>query len=453
MALYLYRNIKDNYMNICMISLGCDKNLVDSEMMLGFTAKHGYTYTDDTNAADIIIVNTCCFILDAKEESIDAILEMSKLKKDGNLKCLIVTGCMAQRYKNEIIDEIPEVDAVVGTASYDHICDIIEEALSGKKEFVFEELSRLPAASPKRMVSTGGWYAYLKIAEGCDKHCTYCIIPSLRGRYRSYPEEILLKQARELSDAGVKELILVAQETTVYGKDIDGKKHLPTLLKKLCAIDGIEWIRILYCYPEEITDELIDTIASEDKICNYLDIPVQSGSDYILKKMGRLTNVAELTQNISKLRAKIPDIILRTTLISGFPGESNEHFNETLDFVKRMKFERLGVFPYSAEEGTVAATLPEQVDEGVKQDRRDAIMSLQQGISSDFLKKQVGKTLRVLIEGKIADEDAYIGRSYMDAPGVDGCIFVQYSGELLSGDFVDVKITGSSEYDLIGELI
>lgn len=453
MALYLYRNIKDNYMNICMISLGCDKNLVDSEMMLGFTAKHGYTYTDDTNAADIIIVNTCCFILDAKEESIDAILEMAKLKKDGNLKCLIVTGCMAQRYKNEIIDEIPEVDAVVGTASYDHICDIIEEALSGKKEFVFEELSRLPAASPKRMVSTGGWYAYLKIAEGCDKHCTYCIIPSLRGRYRSYPEDILLKQARELSDAGVKELILVAQETTVYGKDIDGKKHLPTLLKKLCAIDGIEWIRILYCYPEEITDELIDTIASEDKICNYLDIPVQSGSDYILKKMGRLTNVAELTQNISKLRAKIPDIILRTTLISGFPGESNEHFNETLDFVKKMKFERLGVFPYSAEEGTVAATLTEQVDEEVKQDRRDAIMSLQQGISSDFLKKQVGKTLRVLIEGKIADEDAYIGRSYMDAPGVDGCIFVQYSGELLSGDFVDVKITGSSEYDLIGELI
>ena len=440
-------------MNICMISLGCDKNLVDSEMMLGFTAKHGYTYTDDTNAADIIIVNTCCFILDAKEESIDAILEMSKLKKDGNLKCLIVTGCMAQRYKNEIIDEIPEVDAVVGTASYDHICDIIEEALSGKKEFVFEELSRLPAASPKRMVSTGGWYAYLKIAEGCDKHCTYCIIPSLRGRYRSYPEDILLKQAKELSDAGVKELILVAQETTVYGKDIDGKKHLPTLLKKLCAIEGIEWIRILYCYPEEITDELIDTIASEDKICNYLDIPVQSGSDYILKKMGRLTNVTELTENISKLRAKIPDIILRTTLISGFPGESNEHFNETLDFVKKMKFERLGVFPYSAEEGTVAATLPEQVDEEVKQDRRDAIMSLQQGISSDFLKKQVGKTLRVLIEGKIADEDAYIGRSYMDAPGVDGCIFVQYSGELLSGDFVDVKITGSSEYDLIGELI
>ena len=453
MALYLYRNIKDNYMNICMISLGCDKNLVDSEMMLGFTAKHGYTYTDDTNAADIIIVNTCCFILDAKEESIDAILEMAKLKKDGNLKCLIVTGCMAQRYKNEIIDEIPEVDAVVGTASYDHICDIIEEALSGKKEFVFEELSRLPAASPKRMVSTGGWYAYLKIAEGCDKHCTYCIIPSLRGRYRSYPEDILLKQARELSDAGVKELILVAQETTVYGKDIDGKKHLPTLLKKLCAIEGIEWIRILYCYPEEITDELIDTIASEDKICNYLDIPVQSGSDYILKKMGRLTNVAELTENISKLREKIPDIILRTTLISGFPGESNEHFNETLDFVKRMKFERLGVFPYSAEEGTVATTLPEQVDEEVKQDRRDAIMSLQQGISSDFLKKHVGKTLRVLIEGKIADEDAYIGRSYMDAPGVDGCIFVQYSGELLSGDFVDVKITGSSEYDLIGELI
>ena len=453
MALYLYRNIKDNYMNICMISLGCDKNLVDSEMMLGFTAKHGYTYTDDTNAADIIIVNTCCFILDAKEESIDAILEMSKLKKDGNLKCLIVTGCMAQRYKNEIIDEIPEVDAVVGTASYDHICDIIEEALSGKKEFVFEELSRLPAASPKRMVSTGGWYAYLKIAEGCDKHCTYCIIPSLRGRYRSYPEDILLKQARELSDAGVKELILVAQETTVYGKDIDGKKHLPTLLKKLCAIEGIEWIRILYCYPEEITDELIDTIASEDKICNYLDIPVQSGSDYILKKMGRLTNVAELTENISKLREKIPDIILRTTLISGFPGESNEHFNETLDFVKKMKFERLGVFPYSAEEGTVAATLVEQVDEEVKQDRRDAIMSLQQGISSDFLKKHVGKTLRVLIEGKIADEDAYIGRSYMDAPGVDGCIFVQYSGELLSGDFVDVKITGSSEYDLIGELI
>ncbi len=440
-------------MNICMISLGCDKNLVDSEMMLGFTSKHGYTYTDDTNAADIIIINTCCFILDAKEESIDAILEMSKLKKDGRLKCLIVTGCMAQRYKKEIIDEIPEVDAVVGTSSYDHICDIIDGVINGKKELVFEDLNRLPAAAPNRMVSTGGWYAYLKIAEGCDKHCTYCIIPSLRGSYRSYPKDILLEQARQMADAGVKELILVAQETTVYGKDIDGRKHLPELLHELCRINGIEWIRILYCYPEEITDELIDTIAAEDKICNYLDIPVQSGSDEILKRMGRLTSSEELANNITKLRKKIPDIILRTTLISGFPGETNEHFNETLDFVKKMKFERLGVFAYSAEEGTPASGFANQIEESVKQDRRDAIMSLQQGISSDFLKKQIGKTLRVLIEGKIADEDAYIGRSYMDAPGVDGSIFVQYSGELLSGDFVNVKITGSSEYDLIGELI
>lgn len=440
-------------MNICMISLGCDKNLVDSEMMLGFTKRQGYTYTDDTSKADIIIINTCCFILDAKEESIAAILEMSKLKRDGNLKCLIVTGCMAQRYKKEIIDEIPEVDAVVGTASYDRICEVIEGTLKGKSELVFEDLTRLPAAAPKRMVSTGGWYAYLKIAEGCDKHCTYCIIPSLRGRYRSYPMDELLEQARQLSEAGVKELILVAQETTVYGKDIDGKKHLPELLRRLCRIDGIEWIRLLYCYPEELTDELIDTIAAEDKICNYLDIPVQSGSDYILKRMGRLTTAADLTANISKLREKIPDIILRTTLISGFPGESTEHFNETLDFVKRMRFERLGVFAYSAEEGTAAAGLPDQIDEAVKEERRDTIMSLQQGISADFLRTQIGRELRVLIEGKIADEDAYIGRSYMDTPGVDGCVFVQYKGELMSGAFVNVRITGSSEYDLIGELI
>lgn len=440
-------------MKICLISLGCDKNLVDSEMMLSLTAQRGYSYTDDENEADIIIVNTCCFILDAKEESIETILEVAKLKANGKLKVLVVTGCLAQRYKEEIIEEIPEVDALLGTSSYDKIVEVIDAALAGESQREFLDLSRLPKVQSNRKTSTGGWYAYLKIAEGCDKHCTYCIIPSLRGRYRSYPMDSIIEQAKNLALSGVKELILVAQETTVYGSDLYSKKVLPKLLRELCKIDGIRWIRILYCYPEEIDDELIDTIASEEKICNYLDIPIQHASDHILKRMGRRTSKEALISTINKLRARIPDIKLRTTLIAGFPGESEDDFEELLDFVKEMKFERLGVFPYSVEEGTAAEKFDNQLDEDTKNSRRDTIMQLQQDISLEHLQSMIGRELDAIIEGKLADEDVYIARTYMDTPGIDGYIFINSSNTHISGDFVRVKISGASEYDLIGDII
>ena len=434
-------------MNILFISLGCDKNLVDSEVMLGLLDKKGYQIVDSEEDADIIVVNTCCFIHDAKEESIQTILEMAEYKKEGKLKALIVTGCLAQRYQQEIIDEIPEVDAVLGTTSYDHIVEAVEEALAGNGHVVLEDVDALPDVKEKRLVTTGGHYAYMKIAEGCDKHCTYCIIPKLRGNYRSVPMEKLLAEAKDLADQGVKELILVAQETTVYGKDLYGEKSLHKLLRELCKISGIQWIRILYCYPEEIYDELIQTIKEENKVCHYLDLPIQHASDAVLKRMGRRTSKAQLVEIIEKLRKEIPDISLRTTLITGFPGETQEQHEELKDFVDEMEFDRLGVFTYSPEEDTPAATMTEQIPEEVKEDRQAELMELQQEIAFDLAEDMVGR------EGKVADENAYVGRTYKDAPNVDGLIFINTDEELMSGDFARVRVTGALEYDLIGELI
>ena len=440
-------------MNILFISLGCDKNLVDSEVMLGLLDKKGYQIVDSEEDADIIVVNTCCFIHDAKEESIQTILEMAEYKKERKLKALIVTGCLAQRYQQEIIDEIPEVDAVLGTTSYDHIVEAVEEALAGNGHVVLEDVDALPDVKEKRLVTTGGHYAYMKIAEGCDKHCTYCIIPKLRGNYRSVPMEKLLAEAKDLADQGVKELILVAQETTVYGKDLYGEKSLHKLLRELCKISGIQWIRILYCYPEEIYDELIQTIKEENKVCHYLDLPIQHASDAVLKRMGRRTSKAQLVKIIEKLRKEIPDISLRTTLITGFPGETQEQHEELKDFVDEMEFDRLGVFTYSPEEDTPAATMTEQIPEEVKEDRQAELMELQQEIAFDLAEDMVGREVLVMIEGKVADENAYVGRTYKDAPNVDGLIFINTDEELMSGDFARVRVTGALEYDLIGELI
>lgn len=440
-------------MKILFISLGCDKNLVDTEVMLGLLASRGYEMTDDETQADVIVINTCCFIHDAKEESIQNILEMAEYKKRGTVKALIVTGCLAQRYREEIIDEIPEVDEVLGTTAYDKILDAVNAALRGEHEVMLSELDALPLPDTRRLVTTGGHFAYLKIAEGCDKHCTYCIIPKIRGNFRSIPMDRLVREAQELADQGVKELILVAQETTLYGKDLYGEKSLHILLKKLCEISGLRWIRILYCYPEEITDELIQVIKEEPKICNYLDLPIQHANDKILGRMGRRTSKQELVDIIGKLRSEIPDICLRTTLITGFPGETQEQHEELMEFVDEMEFDRLGVFTYSPEEDTPAAEMPDQIDEEVKLDRQAELMELQQEIAFDNAQDMVGREVLVMIEGKVADENAYVGRTYRDAPNVDGLIFINTDEELLSGDFARVRVTGAVDYDLIGELL
>lgn len=456
--------------NVLFVSLGCDKNLVDSEKMLGLLNEAGYRVAQEESEADAIVVNTCCFIHDAKEESVETILEMAEWKKKGRLKALIVTGCMAQRYQDEIQQEIPEVDAVIGTTGYTEIVPILDEILAeaeaSQKEAAVEEpkeksfvnccpsIDLLPASlADKRVVTTGGYTVYLKIAEGCNKRCTYCIIPYIRGHYRSFPMEDLLEEARKLAEGGVKELILIAQETTVYGMDCYGRKALPELLTKLCEIEGIEWIRILYCYPEEITDELIAVMKKEKKICHYLDIPIQHSEDTILKRMGRRTNRAELVSLVEKLRKEIPDIVLRTTLITGFPGETEEEFKNMVDFVDSMEFDRLGVFPYSAEEGTKAAEMDGQITEEVKESRRDEIMALQQEISADKAASRIDDEMSVLIEGYLYEDDIYIGRTYMDAPKVDGNVFVRAEEELISGDIVPVRITGANEYDLMGDVI
>lgn len=439
-------------MKILFISLGCDKNLADSEEMLGLLTAGGHEITDDETQADAIVINTCCFIKDAKEESVETILEMAEYKKTGSCHALIVTGCMAQRYQKEIIEEVPEVDAVLGTTSYGDIVKALEEAVAGNHFEEFRDIDYLPDTGSKRVLTTGGHFGYLKIAEGCDKHCTYCIIPKLRGKFRSVPMERLIAQAEDMAEQGVKELILVAQETTVYGKDLYGKKSLHILLKKLCEIRGIRWIRILYCYPEEIYDELIETIRDEKKICHYLDIPIQHASDRILKRMGRRTSKQELIDIVGKLRKEIPDIVLRTTLITGFPGETEEDHEELKEFVDEMEFDRLGVFTYSSEENTPAAEMADQVPEEVKEERRDELMELQQEISYDRGQDRIGQELLVMIEGKVADESAYIGRTYGDAPKVDGYIFVQTGELLMTGDFAKVRVTGALEYDLIGVL-
>ena len=439
-------------MKLLFISLGCDKNLVDSEFMIGMLTNKGIMMCDDETEADIIIINSCCFINDAKEESINTILEMAEYKKNGNCKALIVTGCLSQRYQDEIMKEIPEVDAILGTNSYDSICEAVEEALVKHSYKNVNTLEGLPKLDTKRVVTTGGHYAYLKIAEGCNKNCTYCIIPSIRGRYRSVPMEDLIAQAKELAENGVKELILVAQETTLYGIDLYGKKSLHLLLDELNKISGLFWIRIMYCYPEEIYEELIDAIIRNKKVCHYLDMPIQHCNDEILRKMARRTNRKELEERIAYLRERIPDITLRTTLICGFPGETAEMHEELMQFINDMEFDRLGAFAYSPEEGTPAATFDNQVDEELKLDWQADVMELQEEVIFDKNETLIGMETYAFIEGKVADENAYIGRTYRDAPNVDGYIFIQTQEELMTGDIVKVKVTGAYEYDLIGEI-
>ena len=440
-------------MKLLFVSLGCDKNLVDSEVMLGLIRDRGWEITDDEREAEAVVVNTCCFIHDAKEESINTLIEMGELKKTGNVKVLVAAGCLAQRYHDEIKEELPEVDAIVGTTAYEHIVEAVETAWNGKHFEKLEELNYLPENKTMRMNTTGGHYAYMKIAEGCDKHCTYCIIPKIRGDFRSVPMDKLLEEASYLALNGVKELILVAQETTLYGKDIYGEKKLPELLRKLCKISGLEWIRLLYCYPEEITDELIQVIKEEDKICNYLDMPIQHCADSILKRMGRRTSKAELVEIVTKLRKEIPDICLRTTLITGFPGETEEDHQELLEFVDSMEFDRLGVFTYSPEENTAAAKMENQIEEEIKERRQQEIMELQQEIAFEKAENTEGVKLEVMIEGSLPDDGVYIGRTYKDAPNVDGYIFVNSERELLSGEIVPVYVTDAKDYDLIGELL
>ena len=441
-------------MKILFVSLGCDKNLVDTENMLGILKNKGFEFTDDEWEADIIAINTCCFIGDAKQESINTILEMAEHKKDARCKVLVVAGCLAHRYQDEIIKEIPEVDAFVGTSSYDKIADMINSVLEEKgiSNFV-EDANRMPMVEADRIVTTPGYYEYLKIAEGCDKHCTYCVIPKVRGSFRSFPIEYLVNQTKKLVEGGVKEIILVAQETTLYGVDLYGKKSLPKLLHNLGLIEGLEWIRILYCYPEEINDELIEAIKNEPKVCHYLDMPIQHASDNILKRMGRRTSKQELTDIVAKLRREIPDIALRTTLITGFPGETDVDHEEVMQFIDECEFDRLGVFTYSREEDTVDAQMPDQIDEEIKEKYRDELMQLQQEISADRSAAMIGRIVRVMIEGFIPEDNTYVGRSYKDAPNVDGLVFVECDRELMSGDFIDVKITGSTEYDLIGTIV
>lgn len=440
-------------MNILFVSLGCDKNLVDSEVMLGMLKERGYTFTDDQTQADAAVVNTCCFINDAKEESIQTILELAELKKTGQLKALVVAGCLAQRYQAEIQKEIEEVDAIIGTTALEKVVETLDEVLAGKGENHLEALDKAPLGGKERVLTTGGYFSYLKIAEGCNKHCTYCIIPKVRGEYRSVPMELLLDEARQLAGKGIKELILVAQETTLYGMDLYGEKKLPELLDRLCEIEGLIWIRIMYCYPEEITQELIDVMKRQTKICHYLDIPIQSGTDRILKLMGRRTDTAQIEALVDHLREEIPDICIRTTFITGFPTETEEDFTETMEFINRMEFDRLGAFTYSPEEGTPAAVMDGQVEEEIKLRRQQEMMELQQEIAFEAAENMKGRELTVMIEGKLAEEDVYVARTYKDAPSVDGYLFVDTDWSLMSGDFVRVRVTGANEYDLIGEII
>ena len=436
------------------VSLGCDKNLSDSEFMLGMLQESGFVITNDEERADIIVVNTCCFINDAKEESVNTILEMAEYKKTGRCQALLVTGCLAQRYQQEIRQEIPEVDAVLGTNSYDDIVHAVQEALEGKQYENFQTLDGLPAPRHKRSITTGGHYAYLKIAEGCDKHCTYCIIPSIRGRYRSVPMEELLAQAAQLADAGVRELILVAQETTLYGTDLYGEKSLHRLLDALNEIEGLYWIRILYCYPEEIDDTLIQAIKRNKKVCHYLDLPIQHASDTILRRMGRLTSSREIRAIVAKLRQEIPDICLRTTVICGFPGETQEQHEELMELINELEFDRLGAFPYSAEENTPAADFPDQLDEETKLTWQEEVMELEQEIIFDRTAGMKGREIWAFVEGKLPDEPVYAGRTYRDAPDIDGYVFISGADtELMTGDFVKVRITGSMDYDLTAEII
>lgn len=439
-------------MKFFFVSLGCDKNLVDSEKMIALLAGRSMEMTDEPEEAEVIIINTCAFIRDAKEESIETILDMARMKSQGVCRVLIVAGCLAQRYAEEIQKEIPEVDAVVGTTAFDRIFQVVQSALSGQKQCCMQDLNYLPGQLPDRLPTVSSYTSYLKIAEGCDKCCTYCIIPSLRGRYRSVPLEELLDEAQKLADMGTKELILVAQETTVYGVDLTGKKMLPKLLEGLCRIEGIKWIRLLYCYPEEITVELLETVKREPKICHYFDLPIQHCNDEILSRMGRKTTKSELIERIRKIREILPDVALRTTLISGFPGETEEQHRECVEFVADMKFDRLGVFPFSSEEGTPAADFLDPVPETVGRSRADEIMEAEQTVIFRKNEELIGSRFPVLVEGFLPEEGVYAGRTYRDAPGVDGCVFFRAPYEILSGTMLTVSVTDASGYDLIGEI-
>ena len=446
-------------MNILMVSLGCDKNLCDSEAMLGLLAKHNYNITNDEQEADAVIVNTCSFIKDAMEESVNTVLEMAKLKQQ-NLKYLIVTGCMAQRFKDEIFAEIPEIDACLGTSSFDKILDVIEElkARDGMEDAeeisVYDDIDRLATITESNKVITSGTFmGYLKIAEGCDKFCTYCVIPHIRGHYRSVPMEQLIKEAQYMASQGIEELVLVAQETTCYGKDLYGEKRLHVLVRELAKIDGIKWIRLMYCYPEEIYDELIDCFRDEPKLLHYIDMPIQHSEDAILKRMGRRTDRASIEAVIGKLREAAPDIAIRTSLIAGFPGETQEEHEALMAFLDEQELDRVGVFTYSREDGTPAATFENQIDEKTAAQWRNEIMELQQEISLDKNETFVGKIMQVIVEGYSSDDDVYVGRTYRDAPGVDGLVFVNCDYELMSGQIVDVRIEEVGPYDMIGGIL
>ena len=440
----------NNY-NILFVSLGCDKNTVDSEEMLGLLRDRGYTITDNNEEADIAIVNTCCFIKDAAEESINTIFELAELKKK-RLKYLIVTGCIAERYKKEAREELPEVDAFIGTSAIDEIADVIDRLINNNTTDAYKSLDYLPVFSSNRFLSGAVYTSYLKIAEGCDKRCTYCAIPSFRGRYRSIPKEILIRQAEYLAAQGVKELILVAQETTCYGRDKYGRKCLHELLHELSKVEGIEWIRLLYCYPEEIYDELIEEMAVNPKVCHYIDMPLQHTETDILRRMGRRLDREGIINIVGKLRERIPDIAIRTTFITGFPGETPEDHENLMALIDELEFDRVGVFTYSQEEGTPAASFTDQIDEETKESYRDEIMSLQQDISYDKNQSFVGKTIDAIVEGYLPEDDVYAARSYRDAPDVDGYVFAKCDYELLSGTMIKVRINSASEYDLIGEV-
>lgn len=450
----------EDKIKIAFVSLGCDKNLMDSEIMLGLINEQGYTITPLEEEAEIIIVNSCGFKMDANEEGIENILRVADYKKTGKCKGLILAGCMAQRYREEIFASLPEVDGIVGTGDFEGIVNVIKKILDGEKQvkLITDNNKKLNESnSLKRVVTTTGGFAYLKIAEGCDKRCTYCTIPSIRGDFRSRTMESLIEEAKLLAKQDVKEIILVAQDSSLYGTDLyNGKKMLPTLLKKLSEIEEIEWIRILYCYPEHIDQELIDEMASNPKVCNYIDMPIQHADDKILKLMGRRSTREKLENVIKKLREKMPDICIRTTFIVGFPNETETEFKNLLDFTKKMKFDRLGVFTYSREEGTPAYNMDNQVDEDIKIERQQAILELQKDISSEKCKQFIGKTLKVIVEGKIeGEENVYCGRSFRDCYEIDGFVFFNglENQEILAGDFYNIKITDAYEYDLIGEIV
>lgn len=443
---------------IAFTSLGCDKNRVDSEVMLGILQKNGYTAVADEAEADIIVVNTCCFIKDALEESIETILEMSQYKDPevGNCKGLIVAGCLGQRFESEFFDELPEVDAIVGTTAYEAIAEVADEILAGKQRVKHLESIDLAMQNENgklRVLSTAPYFAYLKISEGCDNFCTYCVIPKLRGRHRSRTMESLVEEATILAQQGVKELVIVAQDTSIYGRDLYGQPMLHELLKQLNAVEGIEWIRVLYAYPETLTDETIEAMATCEKVCHYIDMPIQHGNDAVLKRMGRKSNQALIREKVAKLRAAMPDIAIRTTLIVGFPGESEEEFEDLMHFVQEMKFDRLGVFSYSQEEGTAAARMENQIEDELKEERRDIIMDIQKNIAASLCEAEVGKVMEVLIEGKLPEERIFCGRTRRDAPDIDGLVFVSSEEELYSGDFVTVKIREAGDYDLMGDVV